>query len=398
MHVHQPWRVRDYTIFDTAHQHDYFAGAEDNDRNNRKVFLKVADKSYRPMNALLLQLLERHPDFCFSLSLTGTFLDQALQWAPDVIEQYQRMTATGRVEIVAETYYHSLAFFYSRDEFTRQVEAHRAKIRELFGVEMTAFRNTELAYNNELAQWADQQGFETILAEGWDPILGWRSPNYVYQPPATENIKLLLKNYKLSDDIAFRFSNRGWSEWPLTAEKYGHWMDAAFGGEGEIVNLFMDFETFGEHQWADTGIFDFFESFVGQWLSRDENTFYTVTEAARAHDSKDVVDMPYTVTWADTERDLTAWLGNSLQHEAMRVLYELEHDVMKSGDMLLIDDWRKLQTSDHVYFMCTKWFSDGDVHAYFSPYESPYDAYLYYMNAIRDMRYRLMHYQRFGGL
>lgn len=398
MHVHQPWRVRDYTIFDAAHAHDYFDGNHDNDRNNQKVFLKVADKSYRPMNTLLLRLLERYPDFRFSLSLTGTFLDQALAWAPDIIEQYKQMTATGRVEIVAETYYHSLAFFYSSDEFERQVQAHRAKIRELFGVEMTAFRNTELAYNNKLAAWADQHGFETILAEGWDPILGWRSPNYVYRPPATDTIKLLLKNYKLSDDIAFRFSNRDWSEWPLTADKYGHWLDAAFGDEGDIVNLFMDFETFGEHQWSDTGIFDFFEEFVGQWLSREDSTFYTVTQAARAYDVKDTVDMPYTVTWADSERDLTAWLGNSLQHEAMRVVYELEHDVMRSGDLQLIDDWRRLQTSDHVYFMCTKWFSDGDVHAYFSPYESPYDAYLYYMNAVRDMRYRLMHYQRFGGV
>ncbi len=397
MHIHQPWRVRDYTIFDAANRHDYFDGHDDNDRNNQKVFHKVADKSYRPMNNLLLKLLDENPDFRFSLSITGTFIDQALAWAPDLIEQYQQMVASGRVEIVAETYYHSLAFFYSQAEFEQQVTMHRDKIRELFGIEMTAFRNTELAYDNQLGQWADKAGFKAILAEGWDPVLGWRSPNYVYSPPETENIKLLLKNYKLSDDIAFRFGNKQWSEWPLDAEKFTHWLDAAFQDGSPLVNLFMDFETFGEHQWHDTGVFDFFEQLVHQWTARENCKFYTVTEAAESHQSQDVVDMPQTVTWADTDRDLTAWLGNPLQHEALRHLYDLESDVLQSGDTCLIEDWRKLQTSDHMYYMCTKWFNDGDVHAYFSPYDSPYDAFLYYMNAIRDMRFRLLQYQRRRG-
>lgn len=393
LHVHQPWRVRDYTVFDTAEQHDYFDGSEDNDRNNARILRKVADKSYRPMNALLETLLHRHPDFKVSLSITGTFLEQAEQWAPDVIESFQRLVATGRVEIVAETYYHSLAFFYSREEFEHQVQMHRDKIRQLFGVETTAFRNTELAYNDDLALWADKAGFETILAEGWDPVLEWRSPNFVYQPAGAERIKLLLKNYRLSDDMAFRFGEKSWSEWPLDAHKYRQWMDAAFT-DGDIVNLFMDYETFGEHQWEDTGIFSFFEQFVGDWLAVEGNTFHTVTSAARQHQAVGAISMPHTVTWADTERDLTAWLGNSMQHEAMRHLYALEDDIMRTGDVQLIGDWRRLTTSDHPYYMCTKWFNDGDVHAYFSPYESPYDAFLYFINALRDMRYRLMLTQR----
>ena len=398
LHVHQPWRVRDYSVFDTAQQHDYFAGHGEDDRNNERVFRKVADKSYRPMNHLLKKMLERHPDFKLSLSITGTFLEQAKAWAPDVLDDFREMIATGRVEIVAETYYHSLAFFYSRDEFVRQVEAHRDAIRELFGVEMTAFRNTELAYNDELAQWADQAGFQTILAEGWDDILDWRSPNYVYRPAGATNLRLLLKNYRLSDDLAFRFGNREWSEYPLKPETYQAWIDQAFGSDAPIVNLFMDYETFGEHQWADTGIFDFMEQFVGSWLSNPDNVFYTVTEAAMTEEPRGDISMPYTVTWADTERDLTAWLGNSLQHETMRHLYSLEHDILRTQDIELIADWRRLQTSDHVYYMCTKWWSDGDVHAYFSPYDSPYDAFLFVMNAIRDLRYRLMKHQRFEDL
>ncbi len=398
LHVHQPWRVRDYTVFETASHHDYFDGNGENDRNNGRILRKVADKSYRPMNALLKKLLDTHPDFKVSLSITGTFIEQAEMWAPDVLDDFRALVETGRVEIVAETYYHSLAFFYSHEEFNRQVNMHRDKIREVFGVETTAFRNTELAYNDQLAEWADQAGFQAILAEGWDPVLDWRSPNYVYRPAGTENIKLLMKNYRLSDDVAFRFGNREWAEYPLDAHKYQQWMEAAFGGDAPIVNLFMDYETFGEHQWEDTGIFNFMEHFVANWLKTPGNTFYTVTEAANADEPRGEISTPHTITWADTERDLTAWLGNSLQHETMRHLYALEEDIMQTGDIELIGDWRRLQTSDHVYYMCTKWFNDGDVHAYFSPYESPYDAFLYVMNAIRDLRYRLMQHTRYGGM
>ncbi len=398
LHVHQPYRVRDYSVFDTSIDHNYFTDPDPlSNHNNEKILNKVADKSYRPMNALLEKLLHKHPDFKVSLSITGTFIDQAQAWAPDVLESFKRLVATGQVEIVAETYYHSLAFFYSREEFERQVEAHKAKIREIFGVETSVFRNTELSYNDELAQWADQYGFKGILAEGWDPILGWRSPNFVYRPEGTKDISLLLKNYKLSDDLAFRFSNRAWEEWPLTVDKYNSWVESSIYDQ-PLVNLFMDYETFGEHQWEDTGIFTFFEEFVDRWLENPENTFYTVSEAIEANEPADTISMPQTVTWADTERDLSAWLGNNMQHEAMRHLYALEDDVLRSNDGELISDWRKLQTSDHAYYMCTKYFTDGDVHAYFSPYNSPYDAFLYYINAIRDVRWRLHETHRTGGL
>lgn len=395
LHVHQPWRVRPYSIFDTAQQHTYFSQSPTAAHDNELIFRKIAEKSYLPMNALLESLLCEHEDFKISLSITGTFLEQAEQFAPDVLASFQRLVATGRVEIVAETYYHSLAYLYSRAEFEAQVSLHRQKIRDLFGVEMAVFRNTELAYNNDLAKWADDAGFKGILAEGWDPILGWRSPNFVYRPAGTERIKLLMKNYRLSDDVAFRFGDQSWAHWPLTAEKYCAWVSDALA-DAPIMNLFMDYETFGEHQWRETGIFGFFEKFVRQWLARPDNTFYTVSEAIDAHEAVGDISMPEVVTWADSERDLSAWLGNSLQTEALRHLYALERDVLATGDGELISDWRKLQTADHVYYMSTKWAEDGSVHAYFSPYDSPHDAFLDFINAVRDVRWRV-DARRYGG-
>ncbi len=391
LHVHQPYRISPYSIFKAGYDHDYFADHRAKDSaQNQTILKKVALKSYGPTNAMLLELLKKYPEFRLSLSITGTFIEQCEAWAPELLEGFKKLVNTGRVEIVAETYHHSLAFFYSRSEFEHQVALHRAKIEELFSVTPTAFRNTELAYYDEIGEWADAAGYKAVLAEGWDPVLGWRSPNFVYQPPQTNGIRLLLKNYRLSDDIAFRFSNRSWAEWPLTVDKYMSWLPV---GDEQVINLFMDYETFGEHQWDDTGIFDFMRTFVERINNAEWYDFKTVSEAATL-EPRDTVSMPYTVTWADTERDLSAWLGNAMQQEALRCLYELEEVVVASGDKVLIDDWRKLQTSDHVYYMCTKWFRDGDVHAYFSPYESPYDAFLYFMNAIRDMRWRILEHHK----
>jgi alpha-amylase len=395
MHVHQPMRIRPYSVFETGNQHDYFSSHSDSHSGNENIFRKVAEKSYLPTNRLLLELLEKHPEFRFSLSISGSLLEQAQKWGDDVLTSFVALMRTGRVEILAETYYHSLAFFYSRSEFEYQVKMHREAIEGLFKQTPQVFRNTELSYNNELAYWADRVGYKAIVAEGWDPILGWRSPNFVYEPMHTESIKLLLKNYKLSDDIAFRFSNQSWTEWPLDADKYNQWLNAATEDQ-PIVNLFMDYETFGEHQWEAHGIFDFFRHLPQKWLERDGNDFATVSEIADRYKPVDRIDMPHTVTWADAERDLTAWLGNSMQQEALRYLYELEERVLRTGDDALISDWRHLQTSDHVYYMCTKWFTDGDVHAYFSPYDSPYDAFLYFMNVLRDIRYRVMEHERGG--
>jgi alpha-amylase len=264
---------------------------------------------------------------------------------------------------------------------------HREKVQDLFFQTPTAFRNTELAYNNDLAVWADRAGYETILAEGWDPVLDWRSPNFVYTPIHTQNIRLLMKNYKLSDDIAFRFGDKNWSEWPLTADTFAHWLSTS--SDATNFNLFMDYETFGEHQWGETGIFDFLEHLPSKWLQNKDHTFMTVTEAAQSNQPVGEIDVQHTTTWADTERDLSAWLGNPMQQQAIQGLYELQNNVIGTNDWKLIEDWRNLQTSDHFYYMCTKWFNDGDIHAYFSPYESPYEAFMNFMNSYHDIRYRL---------
>jgi alpha-amylase len=389
LHAHQPFRIRHYSIFDIGDDHNYFNDSEfDAPTNNERILKKVAEKSYLPANLKLIKMLNDNSDFKVSLSITGTFIEQLERWAPEVLQSFKDLVATGRVEILGETYYHSLAFFYSRSEFEAQVDAHKHKIQTLFGQTPKVFRNTELAYNNELAAWADRIGYKAILAEGWDPILQWRSPNFVYRPAGSDHIKLLTKNYKLSDDIAFRFWDKGWSEHPLTTEKFVHWINEA--GEATNINLFMDYETFGEHQWGDTGIFEFLEHLPKEWLRFDNHIFMTVSEVADTFQAKDVLDMPQTVTWADTERDLTAWLGNSMQQQAITALYDMEEKILSSGDLQLIVDWRLLQTSDHFYYMCTKWFNDGDIHSYFSPYETPYDAFTNFMNSYRDLELRLI--------
>ncbi|MBC7708100.1 polysaccharide deacetylase family protein [Polaromonas sp.] len=387
LHVHQPYRVRHYTIFDTAVKHDYFDAAYEDQESNERILKKVAEKSYLPTNARLLQLLNDNPQFKLSLSITGTVLEQLEKWLPEALRSFQDLCATGRVEIVAETYHHSLAFFYSRAEFEMQVNMHKQKVQQLFGQTPQVFRNTELCYNNDVAYWADKAGYKGILAEGWDPILDWRSPNHVYRPTYTDNIRLLMKNYKLSDDIAFRFGDQNWSEWPLTADKFAGWL--ADDQTATNFNLFMDYETFGEHQWEESGIFGFLSHLPSEWLKNEHHTFMTVSEVIDTNPAVDTVDVPNTITWADTERDLSAWLGNAMQTTSIQALYDLQSDVIATGDFALIEDWRRLQTSDHFYYMCTKYFNDGDIHAYFSPYKTPYEAYINFMNAFHDLRFRL---------
>ncbi|HUC86708.1 MAG TPA: glycoside hydrolase family 57 protein [Candidatus Saccharimonadales bacterium] len=389
LHAHQPYRIREYGLLEAGRDHNYFIGGDPFGlASNEGIIRKVAEKSYRPTNHYLLQLLKRHPEFRVSLSITGTLIEQLEQWAPDVLESFQELVATGRVEILGEAYYHSLAFFYSIDEFEAQVKLHKRRINELFGVTPKVFRNTELAYNNDLAAWADRAGYKGIITEGWDPVLDWRSPNYVYRPTYTSKIRLLLKNYRLSDDIAFRFSDRNWNQWPLTADKFVGWVNA-LDPDQQLVNLFMDYETFGEHQWEDHGIFNFLEHMAGTYVQYEGNHFVTPSEAIAALKPRDYIDVPETITWADTERDLSAWLGNRMQQQAVQSLYALESEVMATKDIGIIGDWRRLTTSDHLYYMCTKWFTDGDVHAYFSPYESPYDGFMHFMNVLRDLRVRV---------
>ncbi|MDP3735204.1 MAG: glycoside hydrolase family 57 protein [bacterium] len=386
--VHQPMRIRRFRVFDVGNDHGYFDEGSGARTDNRAVLEKVARKSYLPTNRLLLALLERHPEFRVSFSLSGVLLEQLERYEPDVLASFQALVKTGRVELLAETYYHSLSFLFSREEFERQVRLHERLIKRLFGVRPRVFRNTELIYHNDIGRVVSAMGYSGILAEGADHILGWRSPCFLYRPKGVSRTALLLKNYRLSDDIAFRFGERSWKEYPLTAGKFADWVESHNGG-GNLINLFMDYETFGEHQWEDTGIFAFLEHLPRELLRRRDTDFVTPSEAIRRYRPVAELDVPHYVSWADIERDLSAWRGNALQEQALRELYSLERDALASRDPVLIEDWRRLQTSDHFYYMCTKWFADGDVHKYFNPYESPYDAFISYMNVLADLRLRL---------
>jgi len=326
--------------------------------------------------------------FKASYSISGLALQQFEEYTPEVLKSFQELVDTGAVEMLDETYHHTMAFLYSRKEFRRQVQMHRKQIKELFGCKPKIFRNTELIYNNQLAHTIEDMGYKGILAEGADRILGWRSPNYLYRPKGTEKLKLLLKNYKLSDDIAFRFSERSWKEWPLTSEKFAAWINA-INGNGNTVNLFMDYETFGEHQWESTGIFHFMRQLPWEILKNPDNSFKTPSETVDAYPVMGELDVPHVVSWADVERDLSAWLGNAMQKSSAEALYAIEDEVIASKDKKLIEDWRRLQTTDHFYYMCTKWFNDGDVHKYFNVYERPHDSYIAFMNILTDFKIRL---------
>ncbi|MCB9359171.1 alpha-amylase [Candidatus Woesearchaeota archaeon] len=381
--VHQPFRMRNYHVFDIGKDSNYF-----DEQKNKEIMEKVARKCYLPTTRLLLSMVREHKGkFRCSFSITGTALEQFERYSPEVISIFRELAETGCVEFLSETYHHSLSFLFSKKEFHEQVDMHRKKIEWLFGVTPKVFRNTELIFNNELAIELEKMGYKGVLAEGADQVLDWRSPNYLYKS-VSAGIPLLLKNYKLSDDIAFRFSNPEWKEHPLTVPKYVHWLNQV-NGAGEVVNLFMDYETFGEHQWEDKGIFQFLEHLPREFLKNHDNSFMTPSEVISSFPIRGELDIHHPVSWADVERDLSAWRGNPIQEAALKHLYEVEDSVKMSNDEKLISDWRKLTTSDHFYYMCTKWFNDGDVHKYFNPYDSPYDSFIAFMNVLKDMEHRI---------
>ena len=375
--VHQPWRLKTYRFFQMGNDHNYL-----DDFTNRAIMQKVARECYLPMNALLLSLIEQHKGaFKCSFSITGSAIEQFKVYAPEVLESFKKLAETGCVEFLGETYSHSLSSLYSVDEFKHEVKLHTQMLKAEFGVKPTAFRNTELIYSDDIAKAVEGMGFKTMLAEGAKHILGWKSPNFVYTDAADNKLRLLLRNYKLSDDIAFRFSNEGWPEWPLTADKYAGWVAQE---NGDIINLFMDYETFGEHQKASTGIFDFMKALPGAMLATGEVEFATVSEASKKLQPVAVLHSPHAMSWADEERDVTAWLGNDLQNEAFAKLYALAPKVKKAKNKDFEYVWHFMQNSDHFYYMATKWFSDGDVHSYFNPYGSAYEAFINYMNVLAD--------------
>ncbi len=382
--VHQPYRLRTYRFFDIGVDHHYY-----DDYANRYILRRVADKCYIPTNNVMMDLIKEFgTSFKISYSISGTALDQFEKYTPDVIESFQKLAATGCVEFLAETYAHSLCALKSKEEFQRQVSQQAEKIKQLFGQTPKTFRNTELIYSDHIGEMVADMGYNTMLTEGAKHILGWKSPNFMYCNAINPKLKVLLKNFQLSDDIAFRFSQTSWNQWPLTTEKYVDWLNAV-PHEQECVNLFMDYETFGEHQWPETGIFEFLKALPQRVFSHSDFKFYTPSELSSILQPVSSIHVPHPISWADEERDLTAWLGNDLQEDAYNKLYELENKIKDCSDPIILRDWKYLQTSDHFYYMCTKWFSDGDVHKYFNPYNTPYEAFINFMNILSDFQIRI---------
>jgi alpha-amylase len=382
--VHQPFRLKRYRFFDLGRDHYYY-----DDYANESIMQRVASRCYLPANEILLDLIARHKGkFRVAFSISGLAIDQFRLYAPEVIDSFRELAATGAVEFLAETNSHSLASLKSREEFEAQVNMHMAKMEELFGVRPTAIRNTEMIYSDQIGSWMADMGFKITLTEGAKHVLGWKSPNFVYCNTINPRLKVLLRNFVLSDDIAFRFSHRGWCEWPLTASKYAGWVRQV-AASGEVVNIFVDYETFGEHHAKETGIFDFLSHLPAAILKSSPFRFMTPSEIADTYQPIAVVPVPSPISWADEERDLTAWLGNELQTAAFEKLYDLSERIRTCAGEELKKDWVYLQSSDHFHYMCTKFFSDGAIHAWFNPYETPYDAFMNYMNILSDFELRI---------
>jgi alpha-amylase len=382
--IHQPFRLKRYRFFNIGNDHYYY-----DDYLNESIISRVAERSFLQANKVIGQIIKEFgTQFKVAFSISGIALDQLELYAPEVIESFQKLAKTGSIEFLAETYSHSLVSLKNKDEFVRQVEEHKKKIKQLFNQEPRVFRNTELVYSDKIGADVADMGFTAMLTEGAKHVLGWKSPNYLYCNSINPRLKVLLRNFRISDDIAFRFSNSGWSEYPLTADKFAIWLKKLDKKE-ETVNLFIDYETFGEHQWMESGIFEFLKALPRAVYKSTNFTFSTPSEIADQLLPISTISVPYPISWADEERDLTAWLGNELQVDAFNRLYSITDKVRKCYDEKIQKDWKYLQSSDHFYYMSTKFFTAGSTQAYFNPYETPYDAYINYMNVLSDFIIRV---------
>ena len=386
--VHQPYRLNRYSYFDIGSDKEYF-----DTELNRSIIQKVSERCYVPTNRHLLQLIRRYEGaFKVTFSITGTAVEQMKRWAPEALSSFQELAATGCVDFLGETYYHSLAALYDKDEWCEQVGLHSEMMAREFGVRPTVFRNTELLYSDEIGRAAAALGFSGILAEGIDDVLGWRSPNFVYRVPETET-KVLLRNHKLSDEIGFRFvSHKDGDGRSLTAKRYASWIHS-LTGNADLVGLFLDYETFGEHLGKDTGIFEFLNDLPASVLAHQDWRFSTAGEAAEHLQASSELSFPRLTSWADISRDDSTWRGNRMQNSSLLRTYDRSEfsgqvDCVQESTRSMVETWRRLQTSDHYYYMSTKGGGDGVVHQYFSPFESPYDAFISFSNVMKDFTRR----------
>ena len=381
--IHQPFRLKRYRFFDIGNDHYYY-----DDFANDDIITRIAQRSYIPAAETLLRMIEEsNGKFRCAISISGVALEQCERYVPEFVDLLKKLADTGKVEFLAETYAHSLSSLTDYDEFINQVKVHNEKLHEMFGVKPKVLRNTELIYCDEMAPVIASMGYKGVITEGAKHILGWKSPNYIYSAASAPKLKLLLKNDKLSDDIAFRFSNTEWDAYPLTADKYIDWI-ASTPAEEQIVNLFMNLETFGGMQSRETGIFQFLEA-LPRFAAERGIDFLTPSDAIAKLKPVGDLSVLHPISWADEARDTSAWLGNKLQNEAFNKLYSVAERVRLCDDRRLKQDWYYLQASDHLFYMSTKNLADGVVHSHFSPYETPFQAFTNYMNVLSDFIVRV---------
>lgn len=381
--IHQPFRLKNYRFFDIGNDHYYY-----DDFANDDIITRIAHRSYLPANEMLLDIIKEHgKKFKVAFSISGTALEQLEQYVPEFIDSMKELAATGCVEFLSETYAHSLSALEDVEEFVAQVKAHDEKIYQLFGQKPKVFRNTELIYSDDIASIVASLGFKGAITDGAKHILGWKSPNYLYNAASAPKLKLLLKNSKLSDDISFRFGNTEWASYPLTADKYIDWI-ASLPQEEQLVNLFMNYETFGELQPQHSGIFEFMKA-LPRFAAERNVQFWTPSEVISKLKPVSELTVPSPISWADEARDTSAWLGNLLQQEAVKKLYSIGERVRLCQNKRIKQDWNYLQASDHFFYMSTKHSSDGNVHSHYSPYDSPYTAFTNYMNVLSDFMIRV---------
>ncbi|MBF0575229.1 glycoside hydrolase family 57 protein [Dysgonomonas sp. GY617] len=378
--IHLPFQLRRYRFFDIGNSHQYY-----DEFNIRNYLNKIVEQCYLPMNKVLLDIIKEHGSkFKVAFSITGETIEQLEQYAPQVLDSFKELAATGSVEFICETYAHSLAFLKDEKELERQLKKQAATIKKYFNQEPVTARLTGLMYSDQIGERVANLGFKAIVTEGAKHVLGWKSPNYVYSNVNNPDLNVLLRNFHLSDDIAYRFSDRSWSEWPVTSEKFVNWLDVVNENE-EVVNLFMDYITFGNRHSRATGIFEFMRYLPKEVFSHDKFEFLTPSEVIKKHKPVGPVHVPYPISWSEEERDLSIWLGNDLQNDAFTSLCDLGEKVRFVDDASLTQDWERLQDSDHYYYMCTKWMSDAASRRFKSVYSSPYDAYINYMNVLSDL-------------
>ena len=382
--ISQPFRLRTYRFFDINVHHDYF-----DEFQNSYLVNRLSERCYLPANRLMLDLIRRFPNkIAVSYSIAGSSIKLFQKYCPEVIKSFKELLQTGCVEITGNTFTHSLASLYNKSTFIEQVHLQEKLLWDVFGCKPKTFCNTEMIYSDEIGEWLYEMGYETVLTEGAKHILAWKNPGYLYCNPFQTDLKLLLRNYGLCDDITLRFNDHSWDQYPLTAEKYLHFLQS-IPKEVPHINFIFDYETIGEYYTADTGIFNFFDSLFSKFAESSDYQMITPDQLSKTEERPTTLNIPWAISCAGEEKDTVEWIGNELQQEAFEQLFKLENLYLGSSNEQARLNWLRLQAADHFNFMNEKWLQKQSVKRNFDVYPSPYQAFINYMNVLNDVKIQL---------